>query len=122
MKDNRRSGLTRRGMLKRAGGVLAAATLPAGAGKAAQPTSPVMTRLSTYMSEAKGRALPGEVMEKAKQHILDTFGAMISGSQLAPGRAAIQFARAYGGQKTATVAASNVLCGPIEAALANGVM
>src|SRR6476646_10721868 len=47
---------------------------------------------------------------------------MISGYQLPPGRAAIQFARAYGGEKIATVAASNVLCGPIEAALANGVL
>jgi 2-methylcitrate dehydratase PrpD len=47
---------------------------------------------------------------------------MISGAGLAPGRAAIQFARAYGGEKVATVAASNVLCGPIEAALANGVL
>src|SRR6476646_11721774 len=47
---------------------------------------------------------------------------MISGSQLPPGRAAIQFARAYGGEKVATVAGSTVLCGPIEAALANGVL
>jgi 2-methylcitrate dehydratase PrpD len=113
--------LTRRSMLKHAGGALAAA-LSTGAAMAAQPASAVMTRLSTYMSDAKGRALPSEVMEKAKHHILDTFGAMISGYQLPPGRAAIQFARAYGGEKIATVAASNVLCGPIEAALANGVL
>jgi len=89
---------------------------------AAQPTSPVMIKLSNYMSEARGAALPAEVIEKAKQHILDTFAAMISGSQLPPGRAAIQFARAYGGEKVATVAGSTVLCGPIEAALANGVL
>src|SRR5262245_16685651 len=74
------------------------------------------------MNEARNRALPAEVIEKAKHHILDTFAAMISGAELAPGRAAIQFARAYGGEKVATIAASNVLCGPIEAALANGVM
>jgi 2-methylcitrate dehydratase PrpD len=92
------------------------------AGEAAQPTSSVMTRLSTYMSEAPGRALPAEVIEKAKHHILDTFAAMISGCELPPGRAAIQFARAYGGEKVATIAASSVLCGPIEAALANGVL
>ena len=81
-----------------------------------------MIKLSNYMSEARGAALPAEVIEKAKQHILDTFAAMISGSQLPPGRAAIQFARAYGGEKVATVAGSTVLCGPIEAALANGVL
>ena len=81
-----------------------------------------MTKLSAYMSEARNRSLPPEVVEKAKHHILDTFAAMISGAELPPGRAAIQFARAYGGEKVATVVASNIVCGPIEAALANGVM
>jgi 2-methylcitrate dehydratase PrpD len=89
---------------------------------AAESASPVTTKLSTYMSEARGRTLPGEVIEKAKHHILDTFAAMISGAELPPGRSAIQFARAYGGEKVATVAASSILCGPIEAALANGVL
>ena len=73
-----------------------------------------------YMSEAAGRKLPEEVVEKTKQHILDTLAAMISGSELPPGRFAIQFARALGGRTIATVAGSNVVCGPIEAALANG--
>src|SRR5260370_38236037 len=74
------------------------------------------------MSEAAARALPDEVVEKAKQHILDTFAAMISGSELPPGRAALEFASAYGGKEVATVVASKIVCGPIEAALANGVL
>src|SRR6185436_1066173 len=41
---------------------------------------------------------------------------------LPPGRFAIQFARLYRGDKVATVAGSNVVCGPIEAALANGML
>jgi 2-methylcitrate dehydratase PrpD len=41
---------------------------------------------------------------------------------LPPGRFAINFARAYKGDRVATVAGSNVLCGPIEAALANGML
>ena len=40
------------------------------------------------MSEAGDRALPDNVVEKAKHHILDTFAAMVSGSELPPGRAA----------------------------------
>src|SRR5438552_2712873 len=120
MKNSRR--LTRRSLLRGAGAALAAAMLPARTGWAGEPASPVMIRLSTYMSEAKTGALPADVIEKAKHHILDTFAAIISGAELAPGRAAIQFVRAYGGEKVATVAASNILCGPIEAALANGVM
>ena len=81
-----------------------------------------MTRLSTYMSQARDRALPDEVLEQAKWHVLDTIAAMVSGSELAPGRAAITFARAYGGKEVATVVGDTVVCGPIEAALANGTM
>jgi 2-methylcitrate dehydratase PrpD len=84
--------------------------------------SPTMQQLSAYMSAAGIRALPEEVVEKAKQHILDTFAAMISGSGLPPGRAALEFARAYGGKEIATVVASQIVCGPIEAAFANGVL
>jgi 2-methylcitrate dehydratase PrpD len=71
------------------------------------------------MSTARDQVLPEDAIEKAKHHILDTFAAMISGSQLLPGREAIRFARAYGGEKISTVVASNILCGPIEAAMAN---
>jgi 2-methylcitrate dehydratase PrpD len=84
--------------------------------------SEIMQQLSAYMAAAATRALPEEVSEKAKQHILDTFAAMISGSGLVPGRAALEFARAYGGKQVATVVASNIVCGPIEAAFANGVL
>jgi 2-methylcitrate dehydratase PrpD len=88
----------------------------------ADTVGPVMTRLSTYMSEAGAKALPDEVAQKTKQHILDTFAAMVSGSELSPGRAALGFAREYGGKEVATVVASNMLCGPLEAAMVNGVM
>ena len=99
---------------------------PRGSGKERRPEpekiSPAMLRLSTYMSEARTRALPEEVIEQVKYHLLDTLASMVSGSDLPPGRAAIQFARSYGGEKIATVVGSNLLCGPIEAALANGVL
>ena len=84
--------------------------------------SQIMQQLSAYMTAAATRPLPEEVSEKAKQHILDTFAAMISGSSLVPGRGALEFARAYGGKPVATVVASNIVCGPIEAAFANGVL
>ena len=86
------------------------------------PISPLMEKLSSYMSQAATRPLPEEVVEKAKQHVLDTFAAMISGSELPPGRAALQFAQAYGGKEVASVVASKIVCGPIEAAFANGVL
>ena len=123
--------LTRRSLFEFAGLAIATAAIPPSVAlaklsdsqeRAAERVSSVMERLSTYMSGAAGRTLPSDVTEIAKQHILDSLAAMISGSELPPGRAAIQFARSYGGKEIATVVASNIVCGPIEAALANGVL
>jgi 2-methylcitrate dehydratase PrpD len=113
---------TRRGLLQGAAAFGAVTALPWRTAKAANPGASVIGTLSTYMSEAQRRSLPGEVVEKAKHHILDTFAAMVSGSTLAPGRVALEFARAHAGEKIATVAACDVLCGPIEAAMANGML
>ncbi len=78
------ASVTRRGVLQ-AGGAAVAAALPAGMATSAQPVGPVMAALSTYMSEARDRALPADVVEKTKHHVLDTFAAMISGAELAAG-------------------------------------
>src|SRR4030081_1871723 len=117
-------GLTRRSWLQQAAWISSAAVLPRIAWAAAQDAtpaiSPVMEKLSAYMAEARNRALPANVVQETEHHILDTIAAMVSGSELPPGRLAIEFARSYGGEKIATVVASNILCGPIEAAFANG--
>jgi 2-methylcitrate dehydratase PrpD len=91
--------------------------------KAAQVAiSPEMQTLSRYMSEAGSRALPDEVAEQAKFHILDTLAAIISGSKLLPGQAAFKYITRHGGQGDRTVAASTLTTDAINAALANGVM
>ena len=119
-------GLTRRSWLQRAAWISTAAALPQIAWAAAQEVSasisPVMEKLSAYMAEARNRALPDNVVQETKHHILDTIAAMVSGSELPPGRMAVEFARAYGGEKIATVVASRIVCGPIEAAFANGML
>ncbi len=128
--DIARIALSRRSLFGIAGLALAAAAVPvvaqtattAASAGSEHGVSPTMDRLSTYMSEAKARALPDDVTEKTKQHILDTIAAMISGSELAPGRAALQFAEGYGGKGLATIVASKLSCGPIEAALTNGML
>ena len=122
---------TRRNLLELAGLAFATTAIPPGVAVAEtaadlnatpQGATPIMDTLSKYMSEASERALPDEVVEKAKHHVLDSLAAMISGSEIRPGRAAIEFVRAYGGREVATVVSSNIVCGPIEAALANGVL
>src|SRR6202166_3019027 len=114
--------LSRRGLLQRAGWAAAVAGFSRVPLLAADSVSPAMARLSSYMSDARNRALPNEVTEKAKHHILDTFAAMVSGSELVPGQAALRFARNYGGEKVSTVICSNILCGPMQAALVKGVL
>src|SRR6516164_6519651 len=110
--------LTRRGLFQRAGltlatsvfsPALASALAPAqashreaaSAALVESPATPVMERLSKHMGEASSRALPDDVVERAKEHILDTLAAMVSGADLLPGRSAIEFVRAYGGEKAA---------------------
>jgi 2-methylcitrate dehydratase PrpD len=101
---------------------MAVAALPRNLCRAADALNPVIAELSTYMSEAGNRAVPDEVLEKIKQHTLDTVAAMVSGSQLLAGRQATRFATEYGGEKISTVVGSRVVCGPIEAALVNGLL
>ena len=127
------STISRRTLLK--GGLAAAAGLsvPAVAGAAALGTrdSPdaheladsVMPALAAYMRAAQTRSLPDEAAEHTRLHVLDTFAAMVSGSGLPPGRAALQFIEQSGaGGGGATVVRSKRLAGPIDAALANAMM
>ena len=124
-------GLSRRGLFEWAGLALTASAFPSAAAsalpsfpKSVSPKSSasVIGPLSSYMSEAADRPLPEEAIEKTKHHVLDTLVAMISGANLSPGQRALQFVQAYGGKEICTVVASNILCGAIEAALANGML
>lgn len=82
--------------------------------------SPLMHKLATYIAAAPRRALPAKVTERAKHHLLDTLAAMLSGSQLLPGRRAIEFIDTQGGVPEATVIGSDIRTTAINAALANG--
>lgn len=75
--------------------------------------------LSNYIVSDRAAQLPRAVVERAKIHILDTLGAMISGSTLKPGTVAIDFVRGQGGPAQATVVATNLRTSAILAALAN---
>jgi 2-methylcitrate dehydratase PrpD len=119
--------LTRRSLFKVAGGAVVAAassSLPSRPVRAAaaDEVHRVIERLSTYMADAGARGLPADALDQTKHHILDTLGAMISGVNLAPGKTAIAFARASAGAATATVAGADITCGPLEAAMANGML
>lgn len=82
--------------------------------------SPHTLRLADYVSSALDLPLPEAVVQKAKCHILDTFAAIISGSQLKVGELAAAFAQAQGGKPEATLIGTADRVPAIMAALANG--
>jgi 2-methylcitrate dehydratase PrpD len=114
---------SRRGFLRTALSAATAVSLSPDHARA-QETDPkqVMNILSAYMSAARERALPEDVVEQAKYHLLDTFAAMISGSELPPGQAAQRYIHEHSGSGTTTVVGFALTAAPIDAALANGVM
>ena len=81
-----------------------------------------MSVLSVYMSGAGTRPLPDEVVEQAKNHLLDSLASMISGSELPAGEAAQRYVRAHGGKGSATIAGTALTATSADAALANGMM
>lgn len=109
---------TRRHLLRGAGGVLAAAALPARAAEA-QDVADVTGRLARYMVAARGQPLPPEVLLAAKHRILDTLAAMVSGARMKPGAMALAYVRGLGGTEQAGVIASGFRTTTVNAALAN---
>jgi 2-methylcitrate dehydratase PrpD len=84
--------------------------------------SPVMLKLSQYISEARDRPIPKEVAQRAKLHLIDTFAAMISGSRLEPGKKAIEYIGPQGGTPQAGIIGTDILTTIQNAALANGML
>ncbi len=92
----------------------------------AAAASASMTQLGNYMAAAVKHPLPEHAAEAAKCHILGTFAVMISGTERQPGQTAMKFARinalSDAPRNGCTVVGSKVLCGPMDAALANGML
>ena len=84
--------------------------------------SPIMRVLSAYIASAPSRQLPPAVTERAKHHLLDTISAMVSGSRLLPGKQAIDYVRALGGVREASVLGTHLVTSAPNAALANGML
>lgn len=131
-RETRDARLTRRTILQSTAMALAALPLsPFSMSANAQETSAtsgdaapgeLIKNLSEYMSAAGERPLPGEAAEKTKHHVLDTLAAMFSGVELKPAQVALRFAKQCSGEKIATVVGSDVVCGPLEAAIINGML
>ena len=109
---------SRRQVLQFAGAAAALAVSPLRRAAAATSTD-VTGRLARYMVAARERALPEPVLIECKHRILDTFGAMVSGSRMKPGVMAVSYVRALGGEQQASVIGSSFRTTTVNAALAN---
>jgi 2-methylcitrate dehydratase PrpD len=122
------SRLSRRRVLQGAGGLMAAAGLPAfsGAHPLSQSAPPpaasanITRQLARYMVEARDRDLPADIARETRHRILDTLGAIVSGAQMKPGEAAIRYVQAQGGTPEASVLTTSIKTSAVNAALANG--
>src|SRR5271166_5533505 len=102
-----------------AGGIAVLAAAPLRIARAADASAGITARLARYMVVARDQALPEEVTLACKHRILDTLGAMVSGSQMAPGIMATKYVRALGGEPQASVVGSDFRTTVVNAALAN---
>ena len=100
-------------------GALATTSLLPSRGRAAPVSADVTGRLARYMAAAYTQALPEPVAVDCKNHILDTFGAMVSGARLKPGLAAVRYVQGLGGTEEASVIGANFRTTAVNAALAN---
>ena len=75
----------------------------------AAPISPLMQELAGYIVSAPRRALMQPALEATKHHLLDTLAAMISGVELPPGKAAINYVRSLGGNRDATIVGTRLM-------------
>ena len=118
-----RNRVTRRDVLKGTGGMLAAAALPLGQGAASRPPAEegadITGQLARYMVESRSRELPAAVAREAKHRILDTLGAIVSGSTLKPGEMAVRYVRTQGGTPEASVFTTEIRTSAVNAAFAN---
>ena len=118
MQSRSNGRLTRRQMLQRTGGLLGWAALPHNIAHAS--ASPDITgRLARYMVSARERSLPPAVVTACKHRILDTFGAMVSGSRMKAGILALDYVRGLGGVEQASIVGADFQTTTVNAALAN---
>src|SRR5690606_4586051 len=76
-------------------------------------------RLARYIADMNDASLPQTTVEKAKLHILDTLGAIVSGYALSAGKAALRLVESETGAKEASLAISGRRVPAAVAAFAN---
>jgi len=77
--------------------------------------------IARYIASVSAQDLPEDVAIKTKCHLIDSLGAIISGSRLKAGRRAASFIATQGGTPEATVWGTDIRTTATNAALVNGI-
>lgn len=99
--------------------ILMAAITPCRLLLAGEATTDVTAQLARYIVASRETPLPPDVAIACKNHILDTLGAMLSGSRMRPGQLATAYVQSQGGTPQASVVGSKLRTTAVNAALAN---
>lgn len=113
---------SRRAALTAASATLALTALPGSRARAAAgaaSSTDISGQLAKYIVSANNTPLPADVVTAAKQHILDTFAAMVSGSRMRPGMAAVRYIESQGGTPQASVIGTSFRTTIVNAGFAN---
>ena len=82
----------------------------------------VTERLAAYASALRYEDLPGSVVARTKDLVLDTLGTLLGGSRYPAGRLVTQYTEGLGESGPCTVAGSPLRASPVAAAFANATM
>ena len=91
-------------------------------GAASDEVSRHMRDLTAFVAAGADRVLTEAVALKGKVHLLDTLASMISGTNLPPGKTAIEFASKQAGLGSASIVGTSYLVPCVTAAFANGML
>lgn len=80
---------------------------------------PITQAIGDHVSGTLSRDLSGALLEKTRDHLIDTVAAIVSGSRLPAGEAGLRYAETLGGLPQATVAGSSHRTNVVNAAQAN---
>ena len=79
-------------------------------------------KLAAFTAGLTYKSLPPEIVQKAKQCLMDTLGAALAGSKTPEALMAKRLAQKLSQKKEATLLTAKGKVGVLEAALANGIM
>ena len=85
-------------------------------------TDQILPKMAKYISQALKQPLPPEVHLKTKFHLMDTLAAIVTGSALKPGKAAIKYISTQGGTPESTIACTAFRTTATNAAMVNAML